>query len=109
MSELYDWLVQIPVKASDMQAWTNARDAHLSHLKPYITDGTIVFAGPTLAAHPKGPEDKLEITSSVMMFRARTEEAVRAIISKNAFVEVGVWDMDRAVVAPFKCGVRTGF
>ncbi|KAE8313188.1 hypothetical protein BDV41DRAFT_576907 [Aspergillus transmontanensis] len=107
MSEKYDWLVQIPVNASDMKAWANTRDAHLSHLKPYVADGTIVFAGPTLAAHPKEPEDKMEITSSVMMFRAGSEEEVRAIVSKNAFVEAGVWDMDRAVVTPFRCGVRT--
>ncbi|KAE8393746.1 hypothetical protein BDV23DRAFT_180195 [Aspergillus alliaceus] len=106
MSEKYDWLVQIPVNTADMQAWANAREAHLAHLKPYVADGTIVFAGPTLAAHPKSPEDKLEITSSVMMFRAETEQEVRSIVSKNAFVEVGVWDMERAVVSPFKCGVR---
>ncbi|KAF7592432.1 hypothetical protein BBP40_000280 [Aspergillus hancockii] len=107
MVEKYDWLVQIPVDASDIEAWTNARDSHVSHLKPYIEDGTIVFAGPILAAHPKRPEDKLEVRTSVMMFRAGTEEEVRAIIGKNPFVEVGVWDMERTVVSPFRCGVRT--
>ncbi|KAB8077681.1 hypothetical protein BDV29DRAFT_198445 [Aspergillus leporis] len=107
MSDKYDWLVQIPVNADDVRAWANAREGHVAHLKPYIENGTIVFAGPTLKTHPKGTEDKLEVTSSVMMFRARTEEEVRAIIGKNPFVEVGVWDMDRTVVSPFRCGVRT--
>ncbi|CBF89305.1 hypothetical protein AN0527.2 [Aspergillus nidulans FGSC A4] len=107
MSQIYDWLVQIPINADDMEAWAETREAHLSHLKPYVLDRTVVFAGPTLSRHPKNPDDPLEITGSVLMLRAGTELEVRDIIAKNPFVEAGVWDMERALVQPFKCGVRT--
>ncbi|KAL4735892.1 hypothetical protein BDV11DRAFT_173430 [Aspergillus similis] len=107
MPEIYDWLVQIPISADNMESWAETREAHLSHLKPYVLDRTIVFAGPTLARHPKNPDDSLEITSSVLMLRAAKEQEVWDIIAKNPFVEAGVWDMERAQVQPFKCGVRT--
>ncbi|KAL4790350.1 hypothetical protein BDV19DRAFT_394121 [Aspergillus venezuelensis] len=107
MSEIYDWLVQIPISQDNLDAWAKTRDAHLAHLKPYVVDQTIVFAGPTLAQHPKSSSDPLPITGSVMMFRAGSEQEVRDIVGKNPFVEAGVWDMQRASVQPFKCGVRT--
>ncbi|KAL4936287.1 hypothetical protein BDV06DRAFT_205344 [Aspergillus oleicola] len=90
-----------------MEAWAKTREAHLSHLKTYVANGTIVFGGPTLAQHPKTPEDSLEIIGSVLMLRAGTEQEVRDIIEENPFVEAGVWNMGLAVVQPFKCGVRT--
>ncbi|CAI7662445.1 unnamed protein product [Penicillium glandicola] len=96
-----DYLVQAPIDPSALQAWASNRDEHIAHLKPYILDGTIVFGGPTIAAHPESPEDKIEVRSR------KTENEVRGIIEKNPFVDAGVWDMEKVVIAPFKCGVRT--
>ena len=106
MSEQCDWLLQVPINPDDMETWTNTRAAHLAHLKPYIEAGTIVFAGPTLATHPKTPDDEMKVTGSVMLFKAGTAEEVRAIVKENPFVGVGIWDMERAVVTPFQCAVR---
>ncbi|KAJ5473363.1 hypothetical protein N7475_002929 [Penicillium sp. IBT 31633x] len=106
-TDKHDYLVQVPIDPSALEAWASNRDAHLAHLKPYILEGTIVFGGPTLAAHPKTPEDSIEVRSSVLMFQNCTENEVREIIEKNPFVDIGVWDMEKLVVAPFKCGVRT--
>lgn len=102
-----DYLVQAPINPSALQAWASNRAAHAAHLKPYILNGTIVFGGPTLAAHPKSSEDTLEVRSSVILFQASTEDEVREIIEKNPFVDAGVWDMETVVIAPFMCGVRT--
>jgi uncharacterized protein YciI len=102
-----DYLVQVPIDPSSLQAWASNREAHTSHLKPYILDGTIVFGGPTLAAHPKSPEEPIQVRSSVLLFQAYSEDEVRGIIEKNPFVGAGVWDMEKLVIAPFKCGVRT--
>lgn len=106
MSEKYEWLVQIPINADDLDAWASNRDAHIAHLKPYAGDGTIVLGGPTIEAHPKGPNDGMKITSSVLMLRANTEEEVRTIVGANPFVNAGVWDMGRALVTPVQCTVR---
>ncbi|CAG8908995.1 unnamed protein product [Penicillium egyptiacum] len=103
----HDYLVQVPIKSSALQAWASNRGAHIAHLKPYILDGTIVFGGPTLAAHPKSSEDTIEVRTSVLLFQASTEDEVRGIVEKNPFVDAGVWDMEKLVIAPFMCGVRT--
>ncbi|KAJ5142954.1 uncharacterized protein N7515_001741 [Penicillium bovifimosum] len=107
MSTKQDYLVQVPIDPSALQAWASNREAHMAHLKPYILDGTIVFGGPTLAAHPKSPEEPIQVRSSVLLFQANSEDDVRGIIEKNPFVDAGVWDMEKLVIAPFKCGVRT--
>lgn len=106
-AEKYDYLVQIPINPSALPAWSANRDAHVAHLKPYVLDGTIVFGGPTLAAHPKSLEDLPEVRSSVMVLQVNTENEVWDIIEKNPFVDAGVWQMEKANVAPFKCGIRT--
>ncbi|KAJ5964480.1 uncharacterized protein N7479_004356 [Penicillium vulpinum] len=103
----HDFLVQVPIDPSTLQVWASNRNAHMAHLKPYILDGTIVFGGPTIAAHPKSSEDTTEVRSSVLLFQANSEEEVRGIIEKNPFVDAGVWDMEKVVIAPFMCGVRT--
>ncbi|GIK04411.1 hypothetical protein Aspvir_008494 [Aspergillus viridinutans] len=102
-----EYLVQVPIDPSTVQAWASNRDAHLAHLKPYILDGTIVFGAPTLAAHPKTPEEPLQVRSSVLLFQGKTQEEILRIIEKNPLVDAGVWDMEKLVVAPFRCGVRT--
>ncbi|KAL4809801.1 hypothetical protein BDV18DRAFT_156184 [Aspergillus unguis] len=107
MSEIYDWLVQIPISKEKLQAWSDARDAHIAHLKTYVANGTIVFGGPTLAQHPKTPTDRIEATGSVFMLRAQTEQEVWKIVEENPFVAAGVWDLKQVVVSPFSCGVRT--
>lgn len=106
MLKRYDWLFEIPVHANDRGAWLDNREAHVAHLKPYIDDGTIIFAGPTLLAHPKSPEDGMAVTGSVMLFKAGSAEEVRGILKENPFVKIGVWDMESAKVSPFLCVLR---
>ncbi|KAJ5788388.1 hypothetical protein N7457_003378 [Penicillium paradoxum] len=107
MSDNHDYLVQVPIKTGALKDWALHYDAHVAHLKPYILDGTIVFGGPTLAAHPRTADDPIEARSSVLMFHATTEARVREIIGNNPFADAGMWEMEKLVVAPFKCGVRT--
>ncbi|KAH8693370.1 hypothetical protein GQ44DRAFT_733949 [Phaeosphaeriaceae sp. PMI808] len=109
MSDKHDLLVQIPIHEDDLAAWAENRTSHLTHPKPYIEDGTLIFGGPTLAEHPKQPGDAMKINSSVLMFRAGTEADVRAIIGQNVFVQVGVWDLETMVVTPFRCTMRMPF
>ncbi|KAJ5930362.1 hypothetical protein N7466_005855 [Penicillium verhagenii] len=104
--QLYDWLVQTPANAEDLENRINTRPAHLEHNKPLIEGGILVWGGPSLAKHPQAPGDELLVTGSVMCIRAESEEAVRAIIRNDPYAKVGFWNAEAAVVTPMKCVVR---
>ena len=104
--QLYDWLVQTPANANDLENRINTRPAHLEHNKPLIEAGILVWGGPSLSVHPQADGDDLMITGSVMCIRAESEKAVREMISNDPYAKVGFWNADGAVVTPMRCAVR---
>jgi uncharacterized protein len=106
MAQVYDWLVQTPANADDLESRINTRPAHLEHNKPLIAAGKLVFGGPSLAAHPKTADEDLAITGSVMMIRAGSEEEVRQMVRDDPYAKVGFWDAEAAVITPFRCALR---
>ena len=65
------------------------------------------MSGPTLAAHSKSSDEMPTITGSMLLLRADSEEDVMQMVRENPYSKVGVWDLDKVVVTPFKCAVRT--
>lgn len=108
MSQQYDWLVQIPDKPNALRTRLDNRPAHLSHNKPQIEAGKIVFGGPTLSRQRESEDEGYEITGSVTLFRASSEEEVWDMVKADPYAKIGVWDLDRVVVTPFWCAVRIG-
>lgn len=108
MAGLFDWLVQIPDRPNAQQSRMTNLSAHLSHNKPQIAAGQLVLSGPTLAAQPRSAEELPAMTGSVLLFKAGSEEEVWEMVKDNPYAKVGVWDMERAVITPFRCAVRTG-
>lgn len=104
----YDWLVQIPDKPDALPLRMSNLADHLSYNKPHVDGGQLVFTGPTLAAQPKAADEVPQMTGTVTLFKARTEEEVWEMVRGNPFAKVGVWDMDHATVTPFRCAVRKG-
>ena len=100
-----DFLVQVP----DLPAMLPTRmaniGAHLAHNKPLLETGTLILSGPTLTGHPKTAEEGLPITGSVLIFRTGTEGDVRQMLAVDPLAKVGVWDMDRVTVTPYRCGL----
>ena len=107
MSQLYDWLVQISDLPNALQKRMDNLQAHLSYNKPQIEAGTLVFSGPTLSSQPKSNEIP-PMTGTVMLLRASTEEEAWKLVKENPYATTGIWDMDKAVVTPFRCVVRKG-
>ncbi|KAI1085464.1 hypothetical protein F5B20DRAFT_5030 [Whalleya microplaca] len=107
MSQLNDFLVQIPDKPNALPSRMSNLAAHLSHNKIDIEAGRLVMAGPTLAQHPKTADEALPITGSAMLVKAGSESEVRQIIAANPYGKLGVWDLEKATVVPFRCVVRT--
>ncbi|KAI0010262.1 hypothetical protein F4779DRAFT_616838 [Xylariaceae sp. FL0662B] len=107
MSQLNDFLVQIPDRPNALSARMSNVAAHLSHNKVDIEAGRLVMAGPTLAHHPQTAEEAPPVTGSALLVRAGSESEVRRIIAENPYGKLGVWDLDKATVVPFRCMVRT--
>ncbi|KAL8784618.1 MAG: hypothetical protein Q9213_003873 [Squamulea squamosa] len=108
MSTTYDWLVQTPDLPNAQQARLSNLSAHLAYNQPHIEAGNLVLTGPTLASQPESADQIPAMTGSVSLLKAGSEEEVWAIVRENPYAKVGVWDLDRATVTPFRCVVRVG-
>jgi uncharacterized protein YciI len=103
---LHDWLVQLPDKSGVLPTRMQHLAAHMQHNKPNVEAGTIVMSGPTLSSHPKSAGEGLAMTGSVMLWRAASEEEVWRSLKEDPYAREGVWDLDKATVTPYYCGVR---
>ncbi|KAK0516284.1 hypothetical protein JMJ35_000887 [Cladonia borealis] len=106
MTQQYDWLVQVPDKPNALQTRMSNLASHLSYNKPHIEAGKLVFTGPTLSSQPKSADEVPAMTGTVTLFKAETEDEVWEMVKGNPFAEVGVWDLEKATVTPFRCAVR---
>ena len=107
MSSPCDWLVQIPDLPDAHESRTSHLAAHLEYNKPQVVAGKMVLSGPTLASQPALAGAPPAITGSLMCFRTGSEAELWEILNANPYAQLGVWDMPKAVVTPFKCAVRT--
>ncbi|KAI1143694.1 hypothetical protein F5Y05DRAFT_362151 [Hypoxylon sp. FL0543] len=106
MSQLNDFLVQIPDKPDMLATRISNVEAHKAGSKGLVESGTIVMAGPTLEAHPKTAGEGIVINGSAWLVRANSEADVRAIVANDIYAKLGVWDLDNVTVTPFRCVVR---
>lgn len=81
------------------------RAAHLEKLTPHVKSGDVVFGGATLSAHPNEGESP-DMTGSVMLIKAESEEKVREWVGNDEYAKGGVWDLKNMQVVPFRCAVR---
>ncbi|MCJ1378976.1 hypothetical protein MMC17_002075 [Xylographa soralifera] len=107
MSGQYDWLVQIPDHPNAQSDRMSNLSAHLNYNKPLIVAGQMVLSGPTLSAQPKSENEIPKMTGSVMLLKTGSEEEVWEMVRENPYAKVRVWDLDKAVITPFRCAVRT--
>lgn len=101
-----EWLCQVPDFPGALQKRLEARPKHLAGLKPEIEAGRAVFGGATLSKQP-APGETPDMTGSVMLIKADSEEEVRAALENDPYTKAGVWDVKNAKIWPFKCAVRT--
>ena len=107
MSSQSEWLVQIPDHPDVLQSRMAHLSAHLSYNKTTVEAGQLVMVGPTLSEHPKSADQGLPMNGSVMVLKVSSEDEVWQIIKENPFATTGIWNVDKAVVMPIKCVVRT--
>ncbi len=65
------------------------------------------MGGATLSKHPKEGESP-DMTGSVMLITAESEEEVRRFAAEDVYTKSGVWDMDAIRIWPFRTAVKKG-
>jgi uncharacterized protein YciI len=101
-----EWLVQIPDHPNALEKRLAVRADHLNGLKPKIDAGIVVFGGATLSKQPSEGEGP-DMTGSVMLIKANTEEEVREFLENDPYTKGGAWNPKEAKIWPFKCAVRS--
>ena len=102
----YEYLVQIPDTPGEPERRLAARPTHLKNLKPLVESGQVVLGGATLAKQPAEGEAP-EMTGSVMLIKANSEEEIRKLIEGDEYAKSGTWDIKNATITAFRCAVRT--
>ncbi|KAI0530441.1 hypothetical protein GGR58DRAFT_524477 [Xylaria digitata] len=100
-----DFLVHLPDKPGVLKTRMEHIGAHLTHNKSLLEAGSLILSGPTLTGHPEDPKQGLPITGSVLIFRTGTAEDVWQILAADPLAKAGVWDMEKATVTPYRCGL----
>lgn len=96
----------MPDHANSLDKRLAVREAHLANLKPHIASGDVVFGGATLSKTPAAGESP-DMTGSVMLIKAESEEKLREWLAGDEYTKGGVWDVQNAKIWPFRCAVRT--
>jgi len=65
------------------------------------------MGGATLSKHPEGGEAP-DMTGSVMLVTANSEEEVRRFVAEDVYTKSGVWDLEGMRIWPFRTAVRKG-
>lgn len=102
----YDFLVTIFDHPGGLPKRIAARPAHLAKLKPRIESGQVVFGGAILSKQP-GEGESPDMTGSVMLIKANSEEEVREIVLDDEYAKQGLWNLDAIEIRAFRCAVRT--
>ncbi|KAJ9607876.1 hypothetical protein H2200_007955 [Cladophialophora chaetospira] len=101
-----EWLVHIPDHPNALDKRLAVRPKHLENLKPKIDAGIVVFGGATLSKHPSEGEGP-DMTGSVMLIKANSEEEVKEFLENDAYTKGGAWNPKEAKIWPFRSAVRT--
>jgi uncharacterized protein len=106
MSTMHEFLVQIPDMPNALNKRLGIRPTHLANLKPHIDSGKVVFGGATLSKPVSGGEAP-DMTGSVMLIKAESQEEVVKFLEGDAYAKGGAWDVKNAKITPFRCAIRT--
>ncbi len=102
-----EWLVLLPDHPNALSKRLSIRPEHLVQIKPKLASGKILMGGATLSKHPEEGESP-DMTGSVMLIMADSEEEVRRFAAEDVYTKSGVWDMDAIKIWPFRTAVKKG-
>jgi len=101
-----EFIVHIPDFPGALEKRLAARPNHLSRIQPLVESGHVLFGGATLSKQPAEGEVP-DMTGSMLLVKANSEEEVRRLLETDAYTKGGVWDVEKATIWPFKSAIRT--
>jgi hypothetical protein len=102
----YEYLVQIPDFPNALDKRLAVRPQHLKDVTPKVNAGKVVMGGATLSKQPAEGEQP-DMTGSVMIIKADSEQEVRDQIEADVYTKGGAWDVKNAKIWAFKSAIRT--
>ncbi|KAK0720905.1 hypothetical protein B0H67DRAFT_484616 [Lasiosphaeris hirsuta] len=103
----YEFLVVIPDFPGVLQKRIEARNAHLSGLKPAVESGLYQMGGAILEDVPVDDSpSSLKMTGSTVVITAESKEEILKTLRNDIYAKSGVWDVDNAQIWPLKCAFR---
>lgn len=80
-----------------------AYSIHLEQLARHVDSGLFQMGGATLREPPAKTDDKLNVSGSAIIARARSAEDVLEVLRQDVYVKEGVWNMDEMQIFPVRC------
>ncbi|CRG85517.1 hypothetical protein PISL3812_02569 [Talaromyces islandicus] len=103
-----EFLCIVPDKPGMNARRIEVRPTHIQNLTPLIESKALVAGGAMFVdAHP-APGETPQFRGSAVIIQATSSKEALEILSKDVYVESGVWDLDNAQIIPYKSAVRLG-
>lgn len=101
-----EWLITVPDHEGALQKRVEVRDTHLRNIRPLVQSGVLTLGGATLDAHPDTPGELPKMNGSVLILVADSTEQVLKMLRGDIYATSGVWNVDKAVIIPFRSAIR---
>lgn len=102
LSPQNEFLIVIPDFPNSSAARVEAQPGHIRAATPLINAGIITYCGVTLSSALSGKEQN--ISGSVIVMKAQSEDEVQAFLMGDAYAKSGVWNVSAATIWNFRTG-----
>ncbi|KAF4582242.1 dimeric alpha-beta barrel [Ophiocordyceps camponoti-floridani] len=107
MASKHEFLVIIHDKPGMQHKRLQVRPTHLENIKPKVDAGIFKMGGALLNSIPADDDPtNVEITGSAIICLAQSPEEARSLLADDIYVTSGVWDLEKAMIYPYKCVFR---
>lgn len=98
-----EWLVVIPDHANVLARRIAVRPRHSPHFVELHKEGYVSWAGPLFTKHvePK-PGQMRPFKGSAIVLNDRDRESIVNRLSGDVYVTERIWDLDNALIVPFR-------
>jgi len=100
-----EWLVRIQDRPDALEPRRANQQAHLEYLESQVQEGKITMNSDSMLPAQARGSDEEHASGSVQVIKGNTEEDVWQLLRADPYAELGVWDLNKIVIAPMKVGI----
>ncbi|PHH67762.1 hypothetical protein CDD82_1151 [Ophiocordyceps australis] len=96
-----EWLVVIPDHAGVLARRIAIRPQHSPNFVNLHQEGYVSWAGPLFTKHIEASKTR-PFKGSAMVLNDRDKNGILKRLSEDVYVKENIWDLDNALIAPFR-------